>query len=130
MRKHWSFVVTDKRVIYPLALALLAGGLLASFVKADPTYFPRVGNFIIGSGVWMSMRYTFREGIKKQRDLADHSPTTPGTRALNSNFFNNITLSIGDAQLQLHGFALVLLGSTVGSFGDLLLKWLFPSAFM
>ena len=128
--RHWSFVVTDKRYIYPIALAFLVLGTIASFAKADPSYLSRSGNFIIGAGVWISMRYTLREGIKRYKDLADLSPTVPGTNALNSNFFNNVTFVIGDAQLQLHGFALVLVGSAVGSFGDLLLKWLFPTVFV
>lgn len=128
-RRHWSFVVTDKRYIYPLAAMFLLLGLAASFLTRDASHFPRVGNFIIGAGVWISMRYTLREGLKRSKDLSEESPFIPGTTAINATFFNNIAFSIGDAQLQVHGFLLVLVGSTIGSFGDLLLKWLFPHVF-
>jgi len=75
----------------------------------------------------MSMRYTLREGINRHKSgLTDH-PTINGQ--LNAAYFNEITFSIGDAQLQVHGFVLVLTGSLVGSYGDIFLTWLFPAVF-
>lgn len=129
MKRHWSFAATDRRYLYSLALVLLLLGLVAAFKLRDPSHFARAGNFIIGTGVWMSMRYTLREGINRHKDLANSSPTFPGTNQVNPNFFNQITFSIGDAQLQVHGFVLVIIGSLVGSFGDLILKIGFPSCF-
>lgn len=82
-----------------------------------------MGNFIIGIGVWMSMRFSLREGINKHKNLQDQSPTLPGNgpaKQLNATFFNNIGYSIGDAKLQLHGFYLVIYGSIIGSWGDIL----------
>jgi hypothetical protein len=61
--------------------------------------------------------------------MADQSATILGTSQVNSTFFNRIAYSIGDAQLQLHGFALVVVGSVVGSFGDLILKFVAPRCF-
>jgi hypothetical protein len=129
MNRHWSFAVTDRRYLYPIAMFFLLAGLLAAFLSKDASYFARVGNFIIGTGVWMSLRYTLREGINRRKDLSNSSPTLPGTNQINPNFFNQITFSIGDAQLQIHGFILVVLGSFVGSFGDLILKYSFPGCF-
>lgn len=129
MKKHWSFVVCDPRILYPTALLLLGGGIAAALICRDPSQFTRVGNFIIGTGVWMSLRFTLREGINKHKNLADTLPTVPGTGQLNSSFFNNITFSIGDARLQLHGFALVIAGSIVGSYGDVILRFLLPQHF-
>lgn len=77
----------------------------------------------------MSMRNTLREGINRTKNLADQSPFEPGTNAVNPTFFNRITFSIGDAQLQVHGFVLVVTGSIVGSFGDLVLRSVLPGAF-
>jgi hypothetical protein len=110
-------------------LILLIAGAAASLYLKDPMHFTRVGNFIIGTGVWMSMRYTLREGINKHKDLSNSSPTVPGTNQVNANFFNQIAFSIGDAQLQVHGFVLVVVGSVVGSFGDIFLKLAFPCVF-
>ena len=129
MTRHWSFVVTDQRYLYPLVVALLLAGVIASFYYGDASLFSRVGNFVIGIGVWMSMRSTLRDGIKRTKSAADSSPVVPGTNQLNANYFNNITFALGDAFLQLHGFALVLVGSAIGSYGDLALTWLFPAAF-
>jgi hypothetical protein len=129
-RRHWSFIVTDKKCVYPVAAVLLVLGAVAAFATMDASYLSRTGNFIIGTGVWISMRYTLREGINRHKNRADTLPTVPGTSAINAAYFNNITFAIGDAQLQLHGFALVLLGSAVGSFGDLALKALFSGKFM
>lgn len=129
MNRHWSFIVTDRRYLYPIAMLFLAAGLVAAFLSKDANHFARSGNFIIGTGVWMSMRYTLREGINRHKDLSNSSPTVPGTNQINPQFFNQITFAIGDAQLQLHGFILVMLGSIVGSFGDLILKFSFPGCF-
>jgi hypothetical protein len=129
MKRHWSFVVTDKRYLYPLAILLLIAGLVAAFMDKDAAHFTRAGNFIIGTGVWMSMRYTLREGINRHKDFANSSPTFPGTNQVNAQFFNQIAFTIGDAQLQIHGFFLVIFGSVVGSFGDLILKLSFPGSF-
>ncbi len=98
-------------------------GAAASVWYGEPTYFSRVGNFVIGVGVWMSMRYALREGINKHKDLVKSSPTIPRTNALNSDFFNEIAFSIGDARLQLHGFFVVIYGSLVSSFGDLVINY-------
>ncbi|RAN69381.1 hypothetical protein B5P43_36360 [Bacillus sp. SRB_336] len=127
MNRHWSFVVTDKRYLYVVAAVILVAGLVAAFLYQDASLFSRAGNFIIGTGVWMGMRYTLREGINRHKDASDESPVIAGTWQLNAAYFNRITFSIGDAQLQLHGFALVIFGSLVGSFGDLILKALFPA---
>jgi hypothetical protein len=127
MERHWSFIVCDKKYLYPAAFLLLAAGTAAALILRDPMYLNRVGNFVIGIGVWMTMRYTLREGINRHKDLARCSPLVPGTNMVNSDFFNQIAFSIGDAQLQLHGFALVVLGSIVGSFGDLILKAVAPA---
>ncbi|CAE6714040.1 hypothetical protein [Paraburkholderia haematera] len=129
MNRHWSFVVTDRRYLYPIAVLLLIAGLVAAFLSKDANNFTRAGNFIIGTGVWMSMRYTLREGINRRKDLSNSSPTFPGTNQVNPQFFNQIAFSIGDAQAQVHGFILVILGSVVGSFGDLILKCSFPGYF-
>lgn len=129
LKRHWSFVVTDKRYLYPLAFIILAVGLAAAFALREPNHFVRAGNFIIGTGVWMSMRHTLREGISRHKNHADSFPTRPGTNEMNSNFFNQAAYSVGDAHLQLHGFALVLVGSAAGSFGDLILRAICPSWF-
>lgn len=121
-KRHWSFIVTDTRYLFPLVSLLLLFGLYDAVVHSEPERFNRVGNFVIAIGVWMSMRSTLREGIKKEKNLSDQSPVVPGTRALNANYFNNITFSIGDANLQIQGFCLVILGSVIGSYGDYILE--------
>lgn len=120
MRRHWSFVVCDPKYLYPAAGALLLVGAVWAVAVGNLAHFNRVGNFIIGIGVWMSLRYTLREGIERYKDGRGSQATIPGTNAVDSEFFNQIAYSIGDARLQLHGFALVVLGSIVGSFGDLM----------
>jgi hypothetical protein len=129
MKRHWSFVVCDKRYLYPAVVLLLTSGVVAALVLKDPVHLNRVGNFIIAIGVWMSMRNTLREGINKYKDHADSSPTVPGTNQLNDRFFNQIAFSIGDAQLQVHGFVLVIVGSMVGSYGDIIIKHILPGWF-
>lgn len=124
-KRHWSFVVTDKKYLYPIVAILSVISLIIAVCNTDPSFFPRIGNFVIGIGVWMSLRYTLREGINKHKDLSKNTPTLPAQgkySQLNIAFFNEIAYSIGDAQLQLHGFALVIYGSLVGSFGDYFVK--------
>lgn len=134
MERHWSFVVCDPKYLFPLSLFILVVGLYLAIAKRDANYFQRFGNFIMAIGVWMSMRYVFREGINKFKDALDASPTLPGNLGdkaflLNPDYFNNITFSIGDANLSIYGFVLVVIGSIIGSFGDLILKHFFPRIF-
>jgi hypothetical protein len=75
------------------------------------------------------MRYTLREGINRYKDEADSSPVLPGTNQLNAAFFNKVAFAIGDAQLQVHGFVLVVIGSIVGSYGDVILRHILPHRF-
>lgn len=98
-KRHWSFVVCDKRYLYTLATTLIFMGLFAAFRFGDATQLNRVGNFIVGIGVLMSVRYTLREGIEKRKNLADSHPAYPGTNQVNARFFNQITFSLGDAWL-------------------------------
>ena len=129
MRRHWSYIVCAPRYLYPLAGVTLTFGVLFAIARSDAAMLNRFGNVIIGTGVWMSMRYTLREGINRLKNAPDNSPVIPGTRQLNVAYLNKITLSIGDAQLQIHGFILVVVGSVVGSFGDLALRFVAPSCF-
>jgi hypothetical protein len=131
-KRHWSFVVCDKRYLYPFAALIFLAGIVAAIILKDANQINRVGSFIIGIGVWMSMRFTLREGINKNKNALDSSPVITGAgraQQLNANYFNNITFSIGDAQLQLHGFFLVILGSVFGSYGDLIISLLLPDYF-
>ncbi len=134
VKRHWSFVVCDRKYLYPVVALLLATGMTAAFMWHDPMQFNKVGNFIIGTGVWMSMRYTLREGLERYKNLSDSLPTVPiadhpGVSQVNAAFFNRAAFAIGDAQLQVHGFVLVMLGSVVGSYGDALLRYLLPGRF-
>jgi hypothetical protein len=124
MKRHWSFIVCNTRILFPIALLFTLVGLLLAFYFKDPTIFSRSGNFIIAIGVWMSMRYVFREGLNRNKNALDSKPTLPN-RQLNPTYFNNITFSIGDAKLSIKGFILVVIGSTISSFGDLLIKFFF-----
>ena len=120
MRRHWSFVVCDPKYLYPIMIFILVTGVVLAYIYNDYMQFNRVGNLIIGIGVWMSLRYTLREGINKTKDCSDSLPAIG--RQLNANFFNKIAFSIGDAKLQIHGFFVVIAGSIIGSYGDLILK--------
>ena len=117
-KRHWSFIVCDKKYIYPVVLMLLGLGIWGAIHFDDPTQFSRTGNFIIGVGVWISMRSTFREGLNKYKNAQDTQPVI-NSNQLNPSYINNITFSLGDAQLQIHGFVLVILGSIIGSYGDI-----------
>ena len=131
-KRHWSFVVCDKRYLYPVAALILVAGIAAAVILKDPNQINRIGSFIIGIGVWMSMRFTLREGINRHKNALDSSPVIPGpgrAKQLNANYFNNIMFSIGDAHLQLHGFSLVVAGSVLGSYGDLIIRLLLPGYF-
>lgn len=122
-KRHWSFIVCDKKYLYPFVAFLMIVGIAAAILLKDVTQISRVGNFVIGTGVWMTMRYTLREGINRHKDILNLSPTIPGPKGeqfLNAKYINNMALSIGDAQLQIHGFCLVLFGSFVGSYGDII----------
>lgn len=127
MKRHWSFIVCDKRILLSLTLIFLLSGLIYAFYFDDPSIFNRFGNFIIAIGVWMSMRYVFRDGLNRNEDARDSSPIYPDPKRtklvqLNTTYFNNITFSIGDAKLSVLGFILVVIGSIIGSFGDTIIN--------
>jgi hypothetical protein len=134
MKRHWSFIVCDTRILFPLSFLFLIAGFGLAFYFRDPTIFSRFGNFIIAIGVWMSMRYVFREGLNRNKDALDSSATLPNNNSgkpvqLNPTYFNKIALGIGDAKLSVQGFILVVIGSTISSFGDLIFK-LFSNGFL
>lgn len=125
MKRHWSFIVTDPKYLYSIIILLLIVGFMLAIYCNDPSQFSRVGGFIIGIGVWMSFRYTLREGINKYKNASDSQPMCGDKKngyTFNSTYFNNIAYSIGDAKLQLHGFIIVIIGSIISSYGDLILK--------
>ena len=130
MTRRWAFVVTSPKYLYPLIIFIFLAGIVVSFLTKDPTHLNRVGNFIIGTGVWMSMRYTLREGINRHKTGLAESQTIRGTNQLNPHYFNEIGFSIGDSILQIHGFCLVIFGSLSGSYGDLILRALFSNVFV
>jgi hypothetical protein len=129
MQRHWSFIVTDKKYLVPVAVVVLLAGLVLSYVRHDAMHFARAGNFVVCIGAWMSMRGTLREGLKRVHDARDSSPVYPDGR-LNANWFNARIFAQGDAVLSLWGFAIVFVGSVVWAYGDLLLKWLSPASFI
>lgn len=127
-RYHWSFVVTDKRYLLPLAALVLALGLYFSFHLRDASQIARAGNFVVCIGVWMSMRYALRQGLNRVYDMRDEQPVLPGGQ-LNANWFNARTFAVGDAILQFWGFGVVVVGSVVWAYGDWILKHICPAAF-
>lgn len=129
MKRHWSFIVCDPRYLYPLAAVLLGTGVALAVAWRDPTVLNRFGNLIIGTGVWMSLRYTLREGLNRVKNYSDNFPVVPGTTQVNVAYINKAVLAIGDAQLQVHGFVLVIVGSLAGSFGDWMLRGVCPNWF-
>lgn len=72
----------------------------------------------------MSMRFTLREGIRRDKSRPPVPMSEGPCRPIDTHPINQIIFSIGDAELQVRGFILVLLGSFVGSFGDLMYTWL------
>lgn len=126
MQRHWSFVVTAPKYLYPIIFFILLLGFVVAILSKDYGQFNRVGNLIIGVGIWMSLRFTLREGINRTKNCLDSQPVikVPNSRmsTLNAEYFNKIAYSIGDAKLQIHGFIIVIVGSIIGSYGDLILK--------
>jgi len=118
-QRPWPFVVTDPRYLYPIALAILLAGIVAAYRLNDPSFVSRTGNFIIGVGVWMSLRFTLREGIKRDKSRPPVPRSQGPLQPVDPYPINQAIFSIGDAELQVRGFALVLVGSLVGSFGDI-----------
>src|SRR5438045_223430 len=102
LMRHWSYIVCDKKYSYPFVLFVLALGLILSIIFKDYSQLNRVGTIVVAIGVWMSMRSTLREGINKNKDYSDTQPIIDGK--MNITHFNKI----GDAQLQVHGFILVI----------------------
>jgi hypothetical protein len=122
MKRHWSFRVCDPKYLNPIIAMILVLGIFAAVILDDASQVSRAGNFIIGTGVWMGMRQTFREGINRYKNAQDELPTIPGTgrwQQINVNYVNNITFSLGDAHLQIYGFIIVIIGSVIGSYGDI-----------
>ncbi len=124
-KRHWSFIVCDPLYLYPITSILLLVGFLFANIMNDPEQLLRIGNFIIGVGVWMSMRSTLRNGLKKETNYNDNFPVIPNKGYLNSTWFNERTFEYGDAKLQIHGFVITIIGSIFASYGDYIFSLLF-----
>lgn len=101
----------DPKYLYPFALLLLTLGVIAALVWRDPVHLNRARHFIIGTGVWMSLRYTLREGITIHKDAADSSPVFPGTNQVNPAYFSELAFEIGEARLPDHSCSTIAGGS-------------------
>lgn len=123
VKKHWSFLFCSFNfcLIFIVILILIAFGL--SLFSQDPNHINRFGNFITLVGVWMSMRGTFREELKKERNLNDESPVI-NNKQLNFVWLNNQIFRQGDAFNKVCGLIFVFIGAIMASYGDYIFNFL------
>jgi hypothetical protein len=128
--RHWSFIVTDPIVALTFLSVVFSLALYGSFNRQDWQLIGRGGNLMILAGVLMSLRRVLR-----LRDEANNEkmqpwtlPVESNTRARQLNFgrINQEVFAIGDTRIQLTGFIVIVVGTLVASYGDLLLDWLLP----
>jgi hypothetical protein len=128
--RHWSFLATDTRLLLPALVTVVTASLYGSLCRGDWQLIARAGNLVIFVGVVLTLRRLFRLGDKSITEKVEPwtLPREPGAKGVQFNFarVNQEVFAIGDARAQKAGFYLILIGTFMASYADLLLDWLIP----
>jgi hypothetical protein len=107
-----------------VSVAVLAVSVVLSVSTKTWSWLPRSGGVLVLFGVLLSLRRLFRLGPQRLDE-----PTEP--IVINGNQFNIKAMHqdiqrAGDNYAQVSGVALMIVGTLIASYSDLLLEWLFP----
>lgn len=107
-----------------LAVLVVTGSVVLSLVTGRWSWMSRAGGVLVLFGVLLSLRRLFRLGPQNFDE-----PTE--TLVINRNQLNLRAMHqdiqrAGDNYAQVAGVFFMILGTTLGSYGDLLFQWLVP----
>lgn len=120
----FAFKLSGARRYLVAAAVVVAASVVISVCTKSWSWLPRCGGVLILLGVLLSLRRLFRLGPQRFDE-----PTEPFV--INGNQFNMRAMHqdiqrAGDNYAQVSGVVLMVVGTLVSSYSDLLLEWLLP----
>ena len=107
-----------------LAVVVAAGSVLTSLATGQWSWVSRSGGVLVLLGVLLSLRRLFRLGPQNFDEPTE--PLIINRNQLNIRAMHQDIQRAGDNYAQAAGVALMIIGTFLGSYGDLLLQWLVP----
>lgn len=123
LNRHWSFVITDRRIYLPFLVGTLIFSVWLSLVCNSWLWISRYGSLLVIVGATIGLRRHFRLGSKNAEEPV---PPFVKDRQLNPAGFNEAMFREGDLELQSKGLKLAVLGTFIWGYGDALLDLLLP----
>ena len=112
------------RLYLSASLVVVAASCFGSYWTCSWSWVQRSGGVLVLFGVLLSLRKVFRLGA---RHLADpDQPSTIRGNQLNIRYLMQQTERARDDQSQRPGIVLMVIGTILGAWGDLLLEMLLP----
>lgn len=122
----FALKISGARIYIFSSMVIVSLSLALSMLTSTWSWIPRCGGVLVLFGVLLSLRRLFRLGPQRFDE-----PTEP--IVINNNQFNIKAMHqdiqrAGDNFAQLSGVGLMITGTLLASYGDLLMDWLFPFA--
>ena len=122
----FALKISGARIYIFSSIVIVSLSLALSMLTNTWSWVPRCGGVLVLFGVLLSLRRLFRLGPQRFDE-----PTEP--IVINNNQFNIKAMHqdiqrAGDNFAQLSGVGLMITGTLLASYGDLLMEWLFPFA--
>jgi hypothetical protein len=120
----FALKISGARIYIFSSMMIVGLSLALSMLTNTWSWVPRCGGVLVLFGVLLSLRRLFRLGAQRFDE-----PTEPVV--INNNQFNIKAMHqdiqrAGDNLAQLSGVGLMITGTLLASYGDLLMDWLFP----
>ena len=116
--------LSGARIYILVAIAVVAISAFASVLLANWSLVSRSGGVVILFGVLLSLRRLFRLG--PQRFDEPSEPVILGQNQFNMRVITQDIQRAADNFAQATGISLIVIGTIIGSYGDLVLDWLVP----
>lgn len=127
-RRHWSFILTDKRLYIPTLFIIFIASFFWSLHINSWLPISRFGSIIVIFGAILGLRRHFRLGSK---NVENEPPPTSipvgnkGAHKFNVEGVNESAFRSGDLKLQLMGLKLAVFGTFIWGYGDAIFQLMY-----
>jgi hypothetical protein len=128
LKRHWSFILTDKRLYIPALLLVFIGSFLWSLQISSWVPISRFGSIIVIFGAVLGLRRHFRLGATNVENEAPPTSIPVGSKGvhkLSVAGINEGTFRGGDLKLQLTGLKLAVFGTFLWGYGDAIFQFIY-----
>ena len=120
----FALKISGARIYIFLSIVIVSLSLALSMLTDTWSWVPRCGGVLVLFGVLLSLRRLFRLG--PQRFDEQTEPVVINNNQFNIKAMHQDIQRAGDNFAQLSGVGLMITGTLIASYGDLLMDWFFP----